>query len=215
MSKKKVEVNARSFVKSYWNYYIELEQQVLETRRYVDFSKKNNRTFSIEFLKLLHAICSEIDVTAKVIAGYINPSFKGATINCWGYELQQQFSNIQDCIVEFNQDYEIQPWKNWRYVIEEREKNGRKDFKIKLEGKAKNPQWWISYNKSKHERTSMYNNYDTNFERANLKHVTESLAALYIIEKLFSSYIFNKEQAVIETERSKLFSDIKFVKQTI
>ena len=88
MSKKKAEVDAKRFVKSYWNYYIELEQQVWETRRFVDFNKKNNRTFSMEFLKLLQAICSEVDVTAKVIASYIDPSFTGNTINYWGYAEQ-------------------------------------------------------------------------------------------------------------------------------
>lgn len=208
MSKKNAEVNARSFVKSYWNYYIELEQQVWETGRYVDFNRKNNHTFSIEYLKLLQAICSEIDVTAKVIATNINPAFKGNTINHWGYALQQQFPNIQKYSVVFNEDYSVQPWKNWCYVSANREKNGKKTTIIKLADKAKNPQWWTSYNKSKHERTSMYNNCSTNYERANLKHVVESLAALYIIEKLFSEHLLKKESVNIEAEESKLFSDI-------
>ena len=208
MSKKKAEVDAKRFVKSYWNYYIELEQQVWETRRFVDFNKKNNRTFSMEFLKLLQAICSEVDVTAKVIASYIDPSFTGNTINHWGYSLQQQFPNIQNSTVVFNDDYNVQPWKNWHYVTEEKEKNGKKSIVVKLAGKAKNPQWWTSYNKSKHERTSLYNNYNTNYERANLKHVIESLAALYIMEKLFSTYIFEKEGADVEIDKSRLFSEI-------
>lgn len=208
MSKKTAEVDAKKFVKSYWNYYIELEQQVWETRRYVEFSKKNNRTFSMEYLKLLQAICSEIDVTAKVIATYINPAFKGSTINHWGYALQQQFPNIQNCTVIFNEDYNVQPWKNWRYVSEVKEKNGKKTAAVKLDCKAKNPQWWTSYNKSKHKRTSMYNNFNTNYERANLKHVVESLSALYIVEKLFSAYIFEKEGIDIKVDESRLFSGI-------
>ena len=210
MSKKKAEINAKKFVKSYWNYYIELEQQLWETRRYVDFSKKNNRTFSIEYLKLLQAICSEIDVIAKVIATYVDPMFKGNTINHWGYALQKIFPDIQKSTVVFNDDYDVQPWKNWCYVSVEHEKDGKKNVTIKLADKAKNPQWWTSYNKSKHERTSKYNDCSTNYERANLKHVIEALSALYIIEKLFSEYIFKREDVVIEMNESKLFSDITF-----
>jgi hypothetical protein len=203
----KNEITLSQFIKSYWNYYIELEQQVWDTRRYVDFNKKNNRTFSMEYLKLLQAICSEIDVLAKVVASYIDPSFKGTNINHWGYAIQQSFSGIQNAIVMFNDDYEIQPWKNWFYEAIEKEENGKKKISIKLKAKASNPQWWTSYNKSKHERTSSYNNSCTNYERANLKHVSEALAALYILEKWFASYIFDKENTAIDMEKSILFSE--------
>lgn len=205
MAKKGTEINARKFVKSYWNYYLELEQQVWDTRRYVDFNKKNNNTFSMEYLKLLQAICSEIDVLAKVIASYLDPNFKGIKINHWGYALQQAYSEIQTTAVAFNDDYLIQPWRNWYYEMPEKEDASKKQTP-KLKAKAKNPQWWTSYNKSKHERTSMYNNTSTNYERANLKHVTESLAALYIIEKWFAEYIFAKEGIVVEMEQSILFT---------
>lgn len=207
MGKKGTEINAKKFVKSYWNYYLELEQQVWDTRRYVDFNKKNNHTFSMEYLKLLQAICSEIDVLAKVIAGYLDPSFNGTTINYWGYALQQAYKDIQTASVVFNDDYEIQPWGNWYLEKAEKDVKGKKQTIIKLKAKAKNPQWWTSYNKSKHERTSMYNNTSTNYERANLKHVTEALAALYIIEKWFATYVFDKEDTIIEMESSILFSE--------
>ena len=31
----------KQYIKSYWVYYTELEKQMLETRRYVDFSEDN------------------------------------------------------------------------------------------------------------------------------------------------------------------------------
>jgi len=46
----------------------------------------------------------------------------------------------------------------------------------------------------------------TNYERANLKHVTEALAALYIVEKWFAEYIFAKEGIIVEMEQSILFA---------
>lgn len=210
MSKKKPEVNATTFIKSYWNYFLELEQQLCDIRRYVDFSRKNNNTFSMEFLKLLQAVCSEIDVVAKVIDSYIDVNFKGTRINDWGYALQQSFPNIQSKKVTFNDDYDLQPWGNWFYVREEQEikqgnNKGKTRTTIKLKEKCKNPEWWTAYNKSKHERTSPYNNSNINYNRANLKNVISAFAALFITESMFFDYIFAKENVSIEHEKSKLF----------
>ena len=211
MSKKKAEINAKIFVKSYWNYFIELEQQLYDIRRYVDFSNKNNNTFSMEFLKLLQAVCSEIDVVGKVIDSYIDPDFKGNNINSWGYPLQQFFPQIQSKTVIFNGDYDLQPWKNWIYVqVEQKNKKGeQKDpmrKSIKLKENCKNPDWWVAYNKSKHERTSPYNNSNINYNRANLKNVVSAFAAIFIIESMFCEYIFKKENEFIEITKSKLFA---------
>ena len=36
----------KQFIKSYWEYFLELEEQLLETKRYVDFDKANEKTYS-------------------------------------------------------------------------------------------------------------------------------------------------------------------------
>lgn len=213
MSKKKPEVNAATFIKSYWNYFLELEQQLYDIRRYVDFNSKNNNTFSMEFLKLLQAVCSEIDVVAKVIDSYIDDNFKGSRINEWGYPLQQLFPDIQSKRVTFNDDYDLQPWHNWFYIQEEQEikkgvNKGKTRTVIKLRDKCKNPEWWTAYNKSKHERTSPYNNSNINYNRANLKNVVSAFAALFVMESMFCDYIFNKENNHITKSTSKLFEMI-------
>lgn len=61
------------FEKSYWNYFLELEKQLLSTRRYVAFDVANYKTYSMEYLKLIEAVCSEIDVVGKGIAHQIDP----------------------------------------------------------------------------------------------------------------------------------------------
>ena len=53
---------------SYWRYYIELEQEMLQTRRFVDFGKENFKSYSLEFLKLYQAVCGEIDSFLKLLA---------------------------------------------------------------------------------------------------------------------------------------------------
>ena len=75
------------FLKSYWSYYIELESQFIETKRYVEFSTDNQKTYSVEYLKLYQAVCSEIDVVGKEIAQRVNPNFTVDTrtnIQKWG-----------------------------------------------------------------------------------------------------------------------------------
>ena len=64
------------FEKSYWNYFLELEEQFLDTKKYVAFDAVNYKTYSLEYLKLLEAVCSEIDVVGKEIAHQIDTSFK-------------------------------------------------------------------------------------------------------------------------------------------
>lgn len=190
------------FVKNYWNYYIELEKQLSDIRRYVDFSNKNNNVFSIEFLKLLQAVCSEIDVLAKFIDKYVYPEFNGGGIAKWGYFLKQIFPDISSQIVIFNDDYEVQPWAKWD--LEKNTKN-KKNCTYRLKNNCKHPIWWTAYNKAKHERTSLYDKTNTNYTRANLRNVVSAFAALFILENLCFEYISKKENVDIKRLQSSLF----------
>ena len=84
------------FEKSYWNYFLELEKQLLSTRRYVAFDVANYKTYSMEYLKLIEAVCSEIDVVGKEIAHQIDPGFNvsdnSSTIQKWWYIIQDWYS---------------------------------------------------------------------------------------------------------------------------
>lgn len=54
--------NLKAFIKSYWEYFLEIEEQFLESKKFVAFDNVNSKTFSIEYLKLYQAVCSEINV---------------------------------------------------------------------------------------------------------------------------------------------------------
>ena len=79
----KNEITLSQFIKSYWNYYLELEEQLIQTKRFVDFDISNYKTFSIEYLKLLQATCSEIDVVAKIIAKNLILHFQNSIIRTY------------------------------------------------------------------------------------------------------------------------------------
>lgn len=76
-------ITTEIFKKSYWNYFLELEEEFLLTQKYVTFDKLNFNTFSAEYIKLIQAVCSEIDVVAKEIASYFNSSLKRRRIRIY------------------------------------------------------------------------------------------------------------------------------------
>ena len=200
----RVDIDYRQFIKSYWNYFLELEEQLISTKRFVDFDKSNNKTFSIEYLKLLQATCSEIDVVAKIMAEWFEPEFKSLdnkNIQKWGLAIQNAFSNIEGMAVRFNNDYNIVPWNNWAY---EKYLNKKGNVSYRLIKGKQTPAWWTAYNKVKHERTSAYGSGQTNYVRANLENLICAMAALYILETLFLSSL-NGNGSTVTYKKSKLF----------
>lgn len=192
------------FFKSYWNYYLDLEDQLLLTKRFVDFGKENNNTFSIEYLKLLQATCSEIDVVAKIMAEEIDATFKKLErkdIQKWGYVIQNRFPSIENMSVIFNGDYCVTPWENWAY---EKHTDAKGSIRYKLSEKKKTPAWWTAYNKVKHERTSHYKHGQANYVRANLGNLVMALSGLYVLETLYIEHLATCDSD-IPVEKSKLF----------
>ena len=60
-----------NYINAYWKYYIALEKQFMETSRYVEFDYVNNgKAYSMEYMKLFQAVCSEIDIVGKELARY-------------------------------------------------------------------------------------------------------------------------------------------------
>lgn len=199
----KNEITIFRFIKSYWNYYLELEEQLIQTKKFVDFDISNYKTFSMEFLKLLQATCSEIDVVAKVIAETFEPdfsNFSNKNISKWGFIIQKHFKDIQSKKVSFLKDLYITPWQNWLY---EQYKDSKGQFRYRLADTAKTPPWWIAYNKVKHERTSYYQKGKTNYCRANLENLIYAMAALYILEMLFIKHL--DEDNNVHISKSSLF----------
>ena len=193
-------MNAKNFIKDYWQYYIELEKQVIDTQRYVAFDAKNNATFSMEYIKLLQVICSEIDVVGKTIGQHFNPSFavnKNTNINKWGFQVQAVFPTIQTTEVVFWTEFKLTPWTKWVYVL-----NEKRYPILDTSVNAKSPFWWIAYNDVKHKRTTTGRGGRPNYTRANLKSVTNALAALFVLEQLMLDSFDVTDTADIEKSRA-------------
>lgn len=196
------------FLKSYWSYFLELESQLIETKRYVEFSESNNKTYSIEYLKLYQAVCSEIDVVGKEIAINVNPDFlikDNCSIKKWGFEMQQKFGSIKDALVLFNRETELQPFKKWQYEKTFSKKNtpylrivGGDDGVIK---------WWKDYNAVKHQRIGLVAD-NGNFCLANQRNLVLAFSALFLMESMFIESLKVEENYNLHIENSKLFETV-------
>lgn len=60
-------MNEQEFLSRYWNYYLNIEQSVIDLENYITFDERNFNCFSVEFIKMFQMICSEIDVVLKLI----------------------------------------------------------------------------------------------------------------------------------------------------
>lgn len=55
------------YIERYWKYYLVLEKDFLSTESYLAIDKDNSEGYSDIFMKLLNAICSEVDVVFKYL----------------------------------------------------------------------------------------------------------------------------------------------------
>ena len=131
--------------KPHWNYFLAIERDVEVLSRYVEFDTRNFDCFSIEIVRILLAVGSEIDVICKQICRTINPSSKADDINDYRNEITSAFPHISDFeVIVPRFGLSLHPWDEWR------------------DATAGVPLWWTAYNKVKHHR-------DSHYEYANLK----------------------------------------------
>ena len=193
-------MDIQTFIKSYWNYYLELEQRMEDTRRYVQYDESNFKTYSSNYLMLFQAVCSEIDVVGKELASHFNPTFDNEDgnkpINRWWYEIQDNLFDLTREI-SFADSFRLRPWDKFRVVrvLSQQNRNGKQievtnyNLQPKTEGiMYVTPFWWNAYNKVKHKRLKCDED-GVNFKKANLQNLSNAFAALYLMEFEFMKLI--------------------------
>lgn len=175
------------FLNQYWNYYKMLEDDFIRTIRFIEIDESNYKVFSVEYVKQLQAICSEIDVIFKAIS-----EFHGYTdlkkMHEYASMILGKYNEIGDKIinVKYKKDIEIKPFLSW---------SGKSEYS-ELE-------WWSGsngYNGVKHNRV-------VNFKNANLKNVINALAGLFLLEMYFLKEICKNTNCDIDipNKESSLF----------
>lgn len=139
---------------AHWNYYLALEEDLEQVARYIEFTQKNFSTYSIELAHLMLAASSEVDVVLKALCKRVKPRKPCDNIDDYRKIITVEFPTFMEekvSVDRFGLFYK--PWENWKT--------------------DRNPNWWRSYNKVKHQR-------DLYFPDANLKNVLNSIGALLI-----------------------------------
>ena len=182
MNSKNNTISKDEFLLKYWQYYLRLEEDFMSTIRYISLSQKNKKTFSIEYVKQLLTICSEVDVIFQMLTGK-------KTINKYLKYLQNDdyYKKILEEKVKVFSSLEYWEITPYHLSIDE---EGR-DYLS----------WWRIYNSVKHQRINSY-------ELANLENVLTSLAALYTLEEYYFQKNFYKEEMdeSVPIPKLKLFS---------
>lgn len=211
------------FIKNYWQYYRELEDELLATRKCVDFYKENYKSFSVEYLKLFQAICGEIDVLGKTMAGEVNSDFKADdtknNILKWWYEVKGHYQffwemrtkerpePLIDVEITFINDENIKPWAGFET---EKYTDSRGAIRIRHKEGCKTPKWWRDYTIVKHSRTlPIKDDPDkTNYFKANLGNTLSAFAALYILEKAYMAEVGSVNEREAFADYSRLFDRV-------
>lgn len=169
-------LNFLEFRSTYWNYYLQLENDFFSCSPYCEIDTVNDKAFSVKYLQLLLSICGEIDSICKTFCSLLDdtldlkeagmkdyipilcrcyPTFANETAEIYGYKYR-----------------ELQPWKS-----------------IAM---GHVPNWWQRYNAIKHHRDQKTNGLE-NYKYANQKNAIEALSALYIILQYWAvqNYVIN------------------------
>ena len=175
-------MNTNEFQKVFWSYYLNLEEKFINTTKYVEVTKDNYFTYSIEYTSLLLNICSEIDVIFKEICNFNQNDHK--CIKNYFKVVNAKFPNIlKEKVTSSFDSIELTPFCGWT----------SKD----------RPVWWENYNNVKHGRLK-------NFNSGNLENVLNALAGLYILERYLFKNIAtnssNSHEPDIPNPPSKIFN---------
>jgi hypothetical protein len=151
----------------YWNYYLSIEDDLNKISRYIEFSNKNEKTYSIELTRLLFSASSEFEVVMKTLCEKIDNTSEYGNIKSIASKILVEYPEINNLEIRINRfGLMYKPLSNWSL--------------------GNSPIWWQNYNNVKHHR-------NTNFEDANLKNVINSIGALYIANVYLYQKIFSIE----------------------
>lgn len=144
----------------HWNYFLALEKDLENLSRYVEFCRSNFKCHSLEMARILLAAASEVDIVAKQLCQKLNSGSTADNIHKYRNEIKTVYPNLPNFKVTIPRfGLNLTPWSNWN------QNSGV-------------PLWWTAYNKVKHHR-------DTDFDKANLKNVLNTVSGLFVITLYF------------------------------
>ncbi len=170
------------FIRNYWNYYLSLENRVLQTSSYVTIDVENEKTFSNEYAILMQAIGGELDSFFKEYCGFNPNDLK--RISDYASCVLNDYPDIKtQSITVLGTEMKLTPFKNWDAA------------------QAKQSLfWWSAYDDIKHSRYA-------NKKCASQKNVLNLLCALFLMEMKYLRKITDgQNKPDVPDKPSELFS---------
>lgn len=182
----------------HWNYFLALEKDLEVVARYIEFCPDNFDTYSIEFAHLLLSAASEVDTLAKCICAILAPNAKARNIN-----------EYRD-IIKAAENSETYPFsvRGETRLLQESDKHRLSDLAVYVPryrlkfvpwaswAEDKNPDWWGSYNRVKHER-------NRHFKEATLGNALNAIAALLTMNYAYCRYEVTKDRPTLRYQCRK------------
>jgi len=137
----------------HWNYYLAIEDDLINSSRYVEFANDNMKTYSVEYTKIIISAASEVDVLLKQIYSSFGHKKKTPNFKDYCNVLKVKLNSLiteQLCLEQYG--IALSPFTEWENDSQ--------------------PCWHIAYNNLKHNRT-------LNYKEANLENALLSVGALY------------------------------------
>ena len=138
----------------YWDYYNVLESDLIACQRYVAFEANNLGVYSLEFMRLLFSVCSEVEVLCKHLCQRIDPTSRRENMTDFRTTIEPALSLSNFQVQDLVRREIFPPFVHWK----------EKD----------SPSWWRTYNDVKHDRSA-------HFKAATLEHSLNALAGLYVL----------------------------------
>src|SRR5687768_10881436 len=99
----------------HWNYFLALENDLAQVSRYIEFDKQNFKTYSIELAHLLLASASEVDVIAKGICVFLEPTTRAENIYNYQAIIRRNLPEfVKEVVYVPRFNLTLKPWSNWK-----------------------------------------------------------------------------------------------------
>jgi hypothetical protein len=147
----------QSEIPPHWNYFLALEEDLMQLSRWVEFDRANWSCFSIELARLLMTAAQEADVVAKALCADWEPKAKAEKIGPYKKILLKAYPGLPKAKVEIPRyGLTLRPWADWAATGDNP------------------PLWWTANNKVKHHRAAQ-------FAQANLKNALNAASGLFLL----------------------------------
>jgi hypothetical protein len=142
-----------------WNYLLALDDDIGRLARFLEPTKDNFASYSLELARILIVAASEVDVVSKGLCKKLDKNSKADNIEQYREAILSAHPKIKGAVVEMPRfGLTLNPWGQWERDV--------------------SPVWWTAYNKVKHHR-------NTHFFQANLENALNAIAGLFILLLFF------------------------------